>query len=892
MAKKNKAKKEAKKKGQKGGSDETPEGQISSSQVQSPSLGPKNGTAFTETEETISVLPDSTEQVPETAVIDLEADRQESPPPEESAPPEESEMIQQENRAEETEPVPATTEDADPTEPEMLPDPAPETAPQVTDEVVDDAKWEEDIDELEKLLEEINAPQEPAADVTGEEAAEEEAPGKVFPEEELTDLAQEENEDEPEVATKAAEEESPAHADDNEYDSDNNDLPAKPSDDPHPDEPAEVPAETAAATEEEPAEAKQELPEANPVEEEHIPEEAAEPDTRSVVSGKMSRYPTHPPAPMPLPSPVPSEPHSIHSPVPEHPLSRHGSPLTYHVSPPYRYATPHIHPYSPHMMGMAGPPPPPLMHPGSIAPSSASFATAYHSPIMDHAPMPPPYAYPRRPSGLSNGGFYNGKMDRTQSGGSSHSHGHHHHRTEKANGAPEEKNHEHHHLMGRIEKVMPDISRLMDSFKDTQGKLQAREAETRQLQSQHEQAIMHKDFYIEALQGQMRKAATETAGEYTKLKNVISELRLELGNQQEKVKDLEECLSTSRKEKEILDSVKAGIETEIQALQKKIEDLQLEHERSVEESKEHERTELSLQKEELTNLFEEIRAEDENSANDRYNEREKELIDEKEALKSAWEEEKRQIEEAQAALKTELESTQNDLQVSREDAVAKTSILEAKEKELESTKSDLESRLGELHEAQDELASTKTQLEKNQVELESTQAELNSTLEDLTGKQLELEKGYKDFQENHANHTAEREKLTAFHAAQVEALHGTHSTQLGDLRNTHETTLKEAEDRCTALMAQLEEKEKAWATEKSELEKQLTEKTDELTGLEREREAIERGDIAREKHLQSAVDEMRRTIDNMENDRDKLRKTLQSLGEATDLKTSKGDQFL
>jgi len=62
--------------------------------------------------------------------------------------------------------------------------------------------------------------------------------------------------------------------------------------------------------------------------------------------------------------------------------------------------------------------------------------------------------------------------------------------------------------------------------------------------------------------------------------------------------------------------------------------------------------------------------------------------------------------------------------------------------------------------------------------------------------------------------------------------------------------------------------------------------------LEREKEALERDDLAREKTLLTAVGDMRRTIDNMENDREKLRKTLQSLGEATDLKSSKGDQFL
>ncbi|KAH8701090.1 hypothetical protein BGW36DRAFT_292428 [Talaromyces proteolyticus] len=784
-------------------------------------------------------------------------------------------------------------DDTDPSPSEELPRSVADRASRAADEESDYVDWEQDefeetekiLDELEKVLEDAQAQHE-ATDET------EKAKEEVL--EEPADVEQHVDE-----ATADAT---------NTFEEDGDELPVETAGaDPEPrsiDEPAEIKAEVA---KEPAAETEDDVLQEDPVEPEHFPEEP-EADLADERLSKYSNKTAHPPAPMPLPSPVPSEPRSIHSPGPEHPLSRHGSPLVYHASPTFRHSTPHMHPYGPHMMAMNGPPhPPPMvmngphphphpfpppMHPGSIATSSASFATAYHSPVIDQGPIPPSYAYARRQSGISNAGFYNGRMDRTLSGGSSHSHNH---RSEKANGQTNgqtnENSHEHHHLMGRIEKVMPDITRLLDSFKDTQGKLQAREAETRQLQSQHEQAIMHKDFYIEALQNQMKKAAMETAEEYTKLKNVISELRLELGNQQEKVKDLEECLDVSRKENDGLQKLKIEAEGEIQSLQNRIEELQLAHERALEEAKEHERTELSSQREELTNLFEEIRAEDENTANDRYNEREKELLDEKEALKSAWEEEKKQIEEAQEALKTELDSAQSDLQESRNALSAKKETLEAKENELESTKAELESKLTELKEAQDELASTKIKLEANQIELESTKAELNSTIEELTSKQSELEDKHREIQETHEQHAADKEQLTDSHSAELDTLRDTHSTELDGLRSTHEAASKEAEDRYHSLINELEEKQKAWDAKKFDLEKLLTEKTDELMSLEREKDSLERDDVAREKQLQSAVDEMRRTIDNMESDREKLRKTLQSLGEATDLKTSKGDQF-
>lgn len=608
--------------------------------------------------------------------------------------------------------------------------------------------------------------------------------------------------------------------------------------------------------------------------------------------------------PAPLPSPVPSEPRSVHSPVipPDHPLSRHGSPMMYHTSPQYRYASPTMQAYNPYMMGMHAAP----MHPGSVAPSSASFATAYpnayHSPMMEHTPMASPHMYPRRSSTYANGArdYYNGRMDRTLSGGSGNSHAHSQ-RMEKTNSHTnnEDDHHEHHHLMGRVEKAMPDLSRMLDSFKETRNKLQAREAEFKQLQSQHEQAIMHKDFYIEALQGQMKKAATETAEEYGKLKDIISGLRVDLSNQQDRIKDLQQYLDSSRKQNEELEQIKSELESEIRTLEKRVEEMRMDHERALEEAKEHERAELSMQKEELTNLFEEIRTEDETAANERYNEREKELLDEQATLTSAWEEKHRELEEAHGNLQTEhddkhaelertlaeLEAAKNDLQAVRDSLVSKSEDLQTKEKELETTKTELEEKLEEVKKAQDDL-------HYKQEELQATQAELQSTLEELVTKKAELEGKHTELEDAHKKHAEEKGQLISSHFSELDNIRDVHTTEINNLRTTHDTYTKDLQDRLDKLAKEFDEKEKTWAAEKTMLQRQLHEKLDELAGIEREKDALERDDVVRERHLQSAVEEMRRTIDNMENDREKLRKTLQSLGEATDLKSSKGDQFL
>ncbi|OKL56959.1 hypothetical protein UA08_07801 [Talaromyces atroroseus] len=698
-------------------------------------------------------------------------------------------------------------------------------------------------------------------------------------------------------------------------------IPAETSQEPPALTPEDTPADTQTeAGQELPAEAAEtaEVKHDHPEDDKEAPAETEpEPTEDNPVTHSIASPTPRAPAPAPLPSPVPSQPRSVHSPAPappaDHPLSRRGSPLAYHTSPSYKYASPQMQAYNPYMIGMPGPPP---MHPGSVASPSASFATAYHSPTMEHTPMASPHMYPRRGSAYPNGardysnGYYNGRMDRTLSGGSGHSY-----RMDRTNSqhAEEDPGHEHHHLLGRIEKAMPDITRLLDSFKETRNKLQASEAESRQLQAQHEQAIMHKDFYIEALQGQMKKAATETAEEYSKFKDVISGLRMELGNQQEKAKDLKEYLDASRKQNEELETLKSELESEIQTLQKKIEELQIEHERALEEAKEHERSELATQKEELTNLFEEIRAEDEAAANERYNEREKELLDEQAALKSEWEEKQRGMEEAHDNMRAEhetaindkhaelqktlsdLETAKSDLQAVSDSLVHKSEDLENKERELDATKEELEAKLIEIKQAQDDLHN-------KQDELHATQAELQTTLDELESRKSELDNKHKELEEAHKQHSEEKEELIGSHSAaldtmrdghstELNTLRDTHSNEIDNLRSTHETASKEMEERFDKLSRDYNEKEKTWAAEKSTLQRHLNEKLDEIASMERERESLERDDMMRERQLQSAVDEMRRTIDNMENDREKLRKTLTSLGEATDLKTSKGDQF-
>jgi chromosome segregation ATPase len=413
------------------------------------------------------------------------------------------------------------------------------------------------------------------------------------------------------------------------------------------------------------------------------------------------------------------------------------------------------------------------------------------------------------------------------------------------NGAlsPPDSDSEHLELLQRIQSAIPDINRLLHGFRNTHSKLSTREAEIKQIGNQHEQALMHKEYYIEALQSQMKKTANQSAEDGSKLKNTINELRLELGNLQEKQKDLEDGLAVHQKSNEELTQTKAQLEGQIAQLNTDIQEAKETHEKELENQKEEHEKALVAQKQELTELFEEIKNEDEKIAAENLETRERELRSEQEAAKGEWEKERSTMQES----------------------------LEAQRTELEAIKTELSSKIADL--------------ESKETELGSQLSALTSTREELAAKLAELEASRKEIEELHQKHASESDGLREGHAGELDSLRKSHDEQVA-------AAAKDLDDKIAALEAHFREKEQLWAEQRAILEKQLAEKNDELSSAEREKERMEGDGIIKEQHLQRAVSEMKSTIDHLDRDCDRLRKTLLSLGEATDLKSTKGDQFL
>ncbi|KAJ6184399.1 hypothetical protein N7519_005700 [Penicillium mononematosum] len=534
------------------------------------------------------------------------------------------------------------------------------------------------------------------------------------------------------------------------------------------------------------------------------------------------------PVPYSLPGPYAGSPAAYASPVAQtaSPVPKVSSPL----------ARSHYPQMSPTISPTATPPPqnPPAapMAPSEAPSVAQSGPYALQSPVMSSAGMVPPYGH-YSPHHQSEA-HYMHNMHRSYSIPDP-SYSASYQALQNLMDPPPENDSEHIELLQRIQSAIPDINRLLHGFRSTHNKLSTREAEMKHIGSQHDQALMHKDYYIEALQAQMKKTANESAEEDARLKHTISELRLELGDLQEKQKDLEDGLAVHQKSNEELTETKVQLEGQINQLNESIKESKEAHEKALEAQKEEREKALVAQKEELTELFEEIKAEDEKTAAENLETRERELRNEHEASKGEWEKEKAQLQESFETQRTELEATKTEV----------TSQIAA----LESKETELQTRL----------------------------AELTSTREELAAKLAELE-------ETRQKHAQESEELRQGHAGELDSMRQSHDEQLA-------AAAKELDEKIAALEAHFNEKEKLWTTERAAMEQQLSEKDSELASAEREKERLEGDGIVKEQHLQRAVDGMRMTIDNLGSDCDRLRKTLLSLGEATDLRNTKGDQF-
>jgi hypothetical protein len=125
------------------------------------------------------------------------------------------------------------------------------------------------------------------------------------------------------------------------------------------------------------------------------------------------------------------------------------------------------------------------------------------------------------------------------------------------------------HLLRRVQEVLPDLSILVNKYRETHGALSTRELETRQSQEAQSTALAQKEFYLQALKDQIKEITLDHEKEKAALnlekdnqKREINERLLEVGDLQEKVRGLEDAQTKLENDKLDLIGTKEGLEKE------------------------------------------------------------------------------------------------------------------------------------------------------------------------------------------------------------------------------------------------------------------------------------------------------------------------------------------
>lgn len=503
------------------------------------------------------------------------------------------------------------------------------------------------------------------------------------------------------------------------------------------------------------------------------------------------------------------------APAPSSPALRAYSPLPPTENPPvypHPYPPPDNHHHHHTSMLSARPPlpqhlahPAPMMHPNSYPPTGAAFGAALQSPAPSAGFLPPytqspyanaqpfaqnspqthPYNHQRRYSGYPNPNYPNsfqGFQDPSMmsnlgidSKGTEKGFGN----NNKENMPPQtDIDGEPLQLLQRIQDAIPDMGRLLHGYKLVKSQLSSREAELKQLRTQNEQCVMRKDFYIEALQTQLRKTTQENAEETHKLKSTVKGLQEEISNGDEKHKGRDQMLLEAQKSNQQLSQWRSELESHISTLDSDLKEVQEGHEKEIEKLKGDHTSGLAEQKRELEEIFQGIRAEDKKAHDEAFATREQ----------------------------------------------------------------DFETQKLEMQQAYDALQAS---FDTKAAELESTKTELSTAKADLDAKHAELE-------------------------------------------TTREAHAKEIE----ILNKGFNQEQQEWEEHRAGLETQISQKADELFANERERERLEGVCENKEEQLRCAIREMNATMQSMDADCGRLKKTLAGFGEITDIKSSKGDTFL
>ncbi|KAK8229776.1 hypothetical protein HDK77DRAFT_82761 [Phyllosticta capitalensis] len=441
-------------------------------------------------------------------------------------------------------------------------------------------------------------------------------------------------------------------------------------------------------------------------------------------------------------------------------------------------------------------------------------------------------------------------------------------------------------LLSRISSAIPDLHLLLSRYNETRGQLGVREELIRKAEAAQADALKRKEDYIDKLTKELAEAAKHHSNESNKL-------RLEIGNLEDKRKELQEQIADAEKAKiemqeatasleqqkkaveEEKTSLEAAAKTDKETLSKELEDVK---------TKAAELEESKSKLEETTAKLEEERAKIEA---DKHQVEEK-AAEEKRELEKTFAEEKelvvKEFEESQDKLKAESQEALEKLKAESQETLEKTKEASDTEKmalavEFDRMQKDYHDesekrRMQMIDEHVKDKESLLSEFQRQKRELEESFEKVRKELESKLNAALSnYEEALKKERESRDLWNAERESLKKGWEEECEHLKKGWDEQRESLQAQHNADKEDIKKSMEKVQAEAEKKAE-----------------DERQAFVKERETMRKEWDEDKANLERVVGELRNIAGNFGAEKERMQKIIEGFGEAPVVK-SKGDEY-
>ena len=296
-------------------------------------------------------------------------------------------------------------------------------------------------------------------------------------------------------------------------------------------------------------------------------------------------------------------------------------------------------------------------------------------------------------------------------------------------------------LLHRIQSAIPDLHLLLNRYRESSGELGVRQDIIRRTEAQKAEALRQKEAYIDKLGKELETLSQRHSAESSKF-------RLEIGNLEEKHKELQDNLTASKKSRDDLEAAHRTLQGEKELLEKRLQEDKETIQRDFDQWKNQTTEEFATKQKRTEDDVQRQSNESQVVMQERIAELTRTHATEKEGLlQTRLLQQRRELEANHNRLRQDLESTlkarQKDLGEAQRRELHSREAWDRERSALIREWDEERSSLGKGWEEQRKVLAAKHQLEKDDLQRtwKSTQAQINERAEgDLVRLQREIEK--------------------------------------------------------------------------------------------------------------------------------------------------------